>query len=67
MIIIIATPQHKSRATCPNSEFVFRFYIYYRELSHIANSELNRSLVPSFYKNFFNYIVKVDDARFQQM
>ena len=40
IIIIIITTQHKSRATCPNSEFVFRFYIYYTELSHTANGDL---------------------------
>ena len=37
MIIIT---QHKSLATCPISEFVFRFYIYYTELSPIANGDL---------------------------
>ena len=40
MMIIITTTQHKSRATCPNSEFVFRYYIYYTQLSHIANGDL---------------------------
>ena len=40
IIIIITTTQHKSRITCSNSEFVFRFYIYYTELSHIANGDL---------------------------
>ena len=38
MIIIIT--QHKSCTTCPISEFVFRFYIYYTELSRIANGDL---------------------------
>ena len=37
IIIIIIITQHKSHAT---SEFVFRFYIYYTELSHIANGDL---------------------------
>ena len=45
MIIIITTTttqqqQHKSHATCPNPEFVFRFYIYYTESSHTANGDL---------------------------
>ena len=40
IIIIITTTQHKSRATCPNHEFVFPFNIYYTELSHIANGGL---------------------------
>ena len=42
IIIVITTTktQHKSRATCPNSEIVFRFYIYYTELFHIANGDL---------------------------
>ena len=40
IIIIITTTQHKSRTTCPISEFVFRFYIYYTELSCIANGDL---------------------------
>ena len=40
MIIIITTTQHKSRTTCSKSDFVFRFYIYYTELSHIANGDL---------------------------
>ena len=39
-MIITTTPQHKSCATCPDSEFVFRFYIYYTELSQIANGDL---------------------------
>ena len=39
MIIIIIT-QHKSRTTCPISELLFRFYIYYTEISHIANGDL---------------------------
>ena len=39
-LIIIITTQHKSHATCPNSEFVFRFYICYTELSKIANGDL---------------------------
>ena len=43
MIIIITTTtttQHESRTTCSNSEFVFRFYIYYTDLSHITNGDL---------------------------
>ena len=40
IIIIITTTQHKSRANCSNSNFVFRFYIYHTELSHIANGDL---------------------------
>ena len=40
MIIITTTTQHISHATCPNSEFLFRFYIYYTELSLIANGDL---------------------------
>ena len=35
---MIITTQHKTRTTCSNSEFVFRFY--YTELSHIANGDL---------------------------
>ena len=38
--MIITTTQHKSRAICPISEFVFRFYIYYTELSRITNGDL---------------------------
>ena len=38
--MIITTTQHKSRTTCSNSEFVFRFYIYYTELSNITNGDL---------------------------
>ena len=41
MIIIIIITQHKSRTTCPISEFVFRSYIYYSELSSIANGDLD--------------------------
>ena len=40
IIIIIIKTQHKSRTSCPISEFVFRFYIYYTELSRIANGDL---------------------------
>ena len=40
IIIIIIITQHKSCTTCPISEFVFRFYIYYTELSRIANGDL---------------------------
>ena len=40
IVIIIIITQHKSRTTCPISEFVFRFYIYYTELSRIANGDL---------------------------
>ena len=40
IIIIIIITQHKSRPTCPNSEFLFHFYIYYTELSYIANDDL---------------------------
>ena len=40
IIIIIMITKHKSRTTCPISEFVFRFYIYYTELSRIANDDL---------------------------
>ena len=40
IILIIIITQHKSHATCPNSEFVFRFYIYYTELSPIANGDI---------------------------
>ena len=40
LLLIITTTQHKSRTTCPYSEFVFRIYIYYTELSHIANGDL---------------------------
>ena len=38
--MIITTTQHKSHAICPISEFVFRFYIYYTELSRITNGDL---------------------------
>ena len=38
--ILIITTQHKSRTTCLIFEYVFRFYIYYTELSHIANGDL---------------------------
>ena len=37
MIIIT---QQKSPTTCPFYEFVFRFYIYYTELSRIGNGDL---------------------------
>ena len=37
---MLITTQHKSRTTYPISEFVFRFYIYYTELSRIANGDL---------------------------
>ena len=40
IIIIIIITQHKSRTTCPISEFVFRFNIYYTELSRVANGDL---------------------------
>ena len=37
---MMITTQHKSRTTCPISEIMFRFYIYYTELSRIANGDL---------------------------
>ena len=40
IIIILTTTRHKSRTTCPISELVFRLYIYYTDLSRIANGDL---------------------------
>ena len=40
IIIITTTTQHKSRTTCPISEFVLCFYTYYTELPRIANGDL---------------------------
>ena len=56
IIIIITTTQHKSRATCPNSEFVFPFYIYYTELSRIANGDLLYSYHNNkIFSNTYNH------------
>ena len=68
IIITTTTTQHKSRATCPNSEFVFRFlYLLYRVIplckwrltGFVFQNTTTRYFRNTYHHNNLEFLIRV--------